>query len=76
MEQVSKSAFKPRALAYFRQVQQTGEPLIVTEHGRPVLRIVPYTPPLADPWSGLREALIAYEAPEEPVGEGDWEALR
>ena len=41
MKTVSKSALKARMLEYFRQVEETGEELIVTDHRRPVLRIVP-----------------------------------
>jgi len=37
---VSKSALKARMLEYFRQVEETGEPLIVTDHGKPVLQVV------------------------------------
>lgn len=41
MATVSKSALKARMLEYFRRVEETGEELIVTDHNRPVLRIVP-----------------------------------
>lgn len=41
MEPVSKSALKARLLEYFRQVEQTGEELIVTDNNRPVLKVVP-----------------------------------
>lgn len=41
MDPVSKSALKARMLEYFRQVEQTGEELIVTDNHRPVLKIVP-----------------------------------
>ena len=41
---VSKSGLKARMLEYFRQVEQTGEPLIVTSHGKPVLKVVPLQP--------------------------------
>jgi prevent-host-death family protein len=41
---VSKSSLKSRMLEYLREVEATGEELIVTSHGRPVLKIVPYTP--------------------------------
>ena len=37
--QVSKSQFKAHALEYFRKVETTGEPLIVTDHGKPTLEI-------------------------------------
>ena len=39
---VSKSQFKPRALQYFREVQEKGVELIITDHGKPVVKIVPY----------------------------------
>ena len=39
---VSKSKFKARALEYFRSVQRTGKLLIITDHGKPVVKIVPY----------------------------------
>ena len=36
---ISKSKFKPRALEYFREVEKTGKALIITDHGKPVLKI-------------------------------------
>ena len=44
MATVSKSALKARMLEYFRQVEETREPLVVTDHGRAVLRVVPLVP--------------------------------
>ena len=72
-ETVSKSRFKARALEYFRQVERTGKPLIVTDHGRPVLRIVPYRDDPSSALTELRETVVRYEAPTEPVGVEDWE---
>jgi prevent-host-death family protein len=43
-ETISKSKLKARMLEIFREVEATGQELIVTEHGRPVLRIVPIRP--------------------------------
>ena len=42
METVSKSALKARMLEYFRRVEESGEPLIVTSNRVPVLKIVPF----------------------------------
>jgi len=39
---VSKARFKAQALELLRQVEATGQALIVTDHGRPVVRVVPY----------------------------------
>ena len=35
---VSKSQFKAHALELFRQIEASGEPLVITDHGRPTLR--------------------------------------
>lgn len=43
MVTISKSALKARMLEYFRQVEQTGEELIVTSDGIPVVKVVPFT---------------------------------
>ena len=39
MTTISKSKLKARMLQIFREIEQSGEELIVTDHGRPVLKI-------------------------------------
>ena len=41
MNIISKSKLKARMLEKFRQVEASGEELIVTDQGKPVLRIIP-----------------------------------
>jgi prevent-host-death family protein len=41
---VSKGKLKAKMLEYFRQVEQTGEELIVTNNNIPTLRVVPIQP--------------------------------
>ncbi|HUF37114.1 MAG TPA: hypothetical protein VMN57_01215 [Anaerolineales bacterium] len=41
---ISKSKLKARMLEIFRRIEASGEPLIVTDYGRPVLKIVPIGP--------------------------------
>ena len=41
MSTVSKSLLKGKMLEYFRQVEETGEELVVTDNGRPVVKVVP-----------------------------------
>jgi prevent-host-death family protein len=72
---VSKSQLKARALEYFRQVERTGQELIITDRGKPVLKIVPYREDPREAMRVLRDTVVKYEAPTEPVGEEDWEAL-
>jgi prevent-host-death family protein len=76
MEQtISKSQFKPRALHYFREVQEKGVELIITDHGKPVIRVTPYSKNHMDVLNRLRNTVIKYEDPTEPVGIEEWEAL-
>ena len=41
MRQVAAGAFKARCLAIMKKVQMTGEPVIVTKRGAPVVKVVP-----------------------------------
>ena len=72
---VSKSEFKARALEYFRQIESSGEPVVITDHGRPTLEVRPHHPQQRHPLEVLRGSVRRYERPTEPVGEEDWEAL-
>lgn len=73
---VSKSQFKPHSLEYFRKIEQTGEELVITDHGRPVLKVVPYVVDPEECFRGLRNTVLKYDAPLEPAGVEDWEALK
>jgi prevent-host-death family protein len=75
-EMISKSQFKPRALQYFREVEKTGQELIISDRGKPVLKIVPYTENPEDALKSLRNTVVKYEDPTEPVGLEDWEVLK
>src|SRR5260370_29934351 len=73
---ISKANFKARALEIFRRVQETGEPVLITDRGRPVLRLEPYYGEDDDAvLASLRGTVLAYQKPTEPVGENAWEAL-
>ncbi len=41
MKQMRASAFKARCLSVIKDVQATGEPVIVTKRGKPVVKVVP-----------------------------------
>lgn len=76
MEKISKSQFKPRALEIFRQVEKTGEEVVITDRGRPVVRLVPYSEDPDEGLKKLRGTVLSYEDPTEPVALEDWESLR
>ncbi len=73
--QISKANFKARALEIFRRVQETGEPVLITDRGRPVLRLEPYYGEDDAVLASLRGSPMRYDDPTQPVGENDWEAL-
>jgi prevent-host-death family protein len=75
LDQISKANFKARALEIFRRVQETGEPVLITDRGRPVLRLEPYYGEDDAVLASLRGSVTRYDEPTEPVGEDDWEAL-
>ncbi|MGD2156817.1 MAG: hypothetical protein PVG14_00140 [Anaerolineales bacterium] len=43
-ETISKSKLKAKMLEIFRQLEDSGEELIVTHYGKPVLKVVPIKP--------------------------------
>lgn len=54
-----------------------GKELVITDHGKPVLNIVPYRYAPAEAFRALRGSVVRYADPLEPVGlEEDWESLR
>ena len=60
---VSKSEFKAKALELFRQVEASGESLIVTDHGKPALEVRPYRGVERSPLDVLRGSVMRYDNP-------------
>jgi prevent-host-death family protein len=73
---VSKSEFKAKALELLRQVEASGESLIVTDHGKPALEVRPYRGVERSPLDVLRGSVMRYDNPTAPVGEDNWEAAQ
>lgn len=73
---ISKSSFEERPEEFLREVESTGEDLVITDHGKPVLRLVPYMPSPTEALEALRGSVLRYDDPTEPVGLEDWEVLR
>lgn len=73
---ISKSALKTNLLEILRKIEKTGKELVITDHGRPVLKIVPFlkTDSVED-FGELRNSVVKYEDPMEPVEES-WEVLK
>jgi len=76
MKIISKSRIKPSLLKIFRDIEKTGEEVIVTDQGKPVLKISRYTENAGDRLSMLRDTVLKYDDPTGPVGLDDWDALK
>jgi prevent-host-death family protein len=76
VQQISKANFKARALEVLRQVESSGQPVLITDHGRPVVKIAPYFGDDDAIRASLRGTVLFYKDETEPVGLEDWEALR
>ena len=73
---VSKSRFKAQALEYFREVERTGKPIIITDRGTPVLKLSAYAEDPRESIKVLRDSVVRYNDPTSPVGADDWESGR
>ena len=60
---VPKSKFKPKAFAYIRMVEERRDEICITDHGRPVAKIVPYTESDDRELVSLRGLVRSYEDP-------------
>ena len=50
------------------EVEQTGQELIITDRGKPVLKLVPYAQKTEVILDSLRGSVVRYDDPTEPVG--------
>lgn len=76
MIKVPKSKFKPKAFYYFRLVEETNNGIIITDHGKPVLKIIPVIDSDEKELEELHNSLLKYDSPFKPVDSSEWEVLR
>ena len=76
MNRISKSKLKANMLKIFRELEASGETLIVTDHNKPVLKIVPIREkrPVDEVFASWREKVTIHEDLNLPT-EDEWEAL-
>ena len=75
-EHVSKSRFKAKALEYFRRVEASGEPIVITERGKPTLELRRVQAERSGPSETLKGSVLWYDDPfASAVDEADWESL-
>ena len=67
-KRVPAAVFKARCLELMDRVRETGAEYIVTKHGRPVARLVPYEEPERKTLFGaLKGTVLKYERPLDPI---------
>jgi prevent-host-death family protein len=69
---VPKSAFKPKAFAYLRRVEN-GDQVCITDHGRAVADIIPHHADDDQELAELRGLVLKYTGPTDPI-DVVWEA--
>lgn len=70
---IPAAEFKTHCLELMDQVRETRAEYVVTKHGRPVAKLVPYTSSTREPLFGaLRGTVLAYDRPFDPI-DGEWD---
>jgi prevent-host-death family protein len=68
--------FKATCLELMDRVRETGVEYVITKHGRPVAKLVPYEEPDRRPFFGsMRGTVLQYDRPFDPI-EGDYDISR
>ena len=70
MKQMRASVFKAQCLAVMDDIQATGEPVVVTKRGKPVVKVVPAAPENADLFgfmAGRMKIIGDIESPVVPL---------
>ena len=74
--QVAAADFKARCLELMDRVRETGVEYVVTKHGEPVAKLVPYKAPTRSSLFGaMKGTVLEFERPLDPI-DGDWAVNR
>ena len=73
---VSAAEFKATCLELMDRVRETGVEYVVTKHGKPVAKLVPYSAPEKKPFIGsMKGTVVSYERPFDPI-DGEYDINR
>ena len=74
MKEIAAGQFKNQCLALMDKVQQTGEPLVVTKRGKPVVKIVPVVRDEDNFFDSMKgRAIVVGDIVHDTVPAEDWE---
>ena len=75
-QSIAAASFKARCLELMDRVRATGVEYVVTKHGQPVAKLVPYTARERKSLFGsMTGTVLKYERPFDPV-DGEWDVNR
>ena len=70
---VPAAEFKARCLELMDRVRETGGEYVVTKHGKPVAKLVPYAEPARASFFGsMKATVLKYDRPFDPI-DGDYD---
>lgn len=73
---VSAAEFKATCLELMDRVRETGGEYVVTKHGKPVAKLVPYAAPeRATFFASMKGTVLSYERPFDPI-DGEYDINR
>ncbi len=73
---VTASQFKDRCLSLIDEVNETGEEIVITRHGKPVARLIPAKKPVPEMWGRYREQVhIVGDIMSSGAPDQEWEAI-
>ncbi len=74
---VTATEFKAKCLSLIDQVHDSGQPILITKHGRVVASLVPQEDSDQKPWLKLHGSLKRFEDPFRPaIEEREIESLK
>lgn len=75
---MSVSKFKATCLAALERVRLTGQPLLITKHGKPIAHVVPapFEPAGKSAFGCMAGTMEIKDDIVEPLPEEEWEVLR
>jgi prevent-host-death family protein len=77
MKQMRASVFKAQCLKVMNRVQATGEPVVVTKRGKPVVKVVPADPEEDDIFGFMKGRMkIVGDIMSPVVPLEEWEILK
>lgn len=70
---IGAAEFKARCLELMDRVRETREEYVITKHGKPVAKLVPYDAPTRSRsfFGSMRGTVLRYDRPFDPV-DGEW----